>query len=565
MRSLKKIKEKSGVSALIIALLPIVSYLILGPLEIYYGNTKDFLFSVSDFLIYYILIGIILVVIYTGLIVFVPKKMGTVINTLTFCFGVTSYVEYMFLNTKLSEDNGSPMEWQTIGTYFYINAVIWGLIFAILIVVAFLAKTYWKSIMLYSSAFLIAIQLVAVVTLLLTADNSDKTTANLQMMGDEQFEVASGKNVVVIVLDTVGTTQVDEAIVEFPNILEGLEDFTYYANADCHYYTTFPSMTHMLTGVDFDFDSESYTWMDTAWQSDSAKQFYALLEEDGYTCNIFSPDVKYVYGGCENLVEYFDNIREQDTDVATKTLLKRLTKMSIYRYLPYVLKPRFEVLTGDFEGIVTPKEGVAPTDSNTEFISNLKADGLSLSKDMKNAFIIEHLFGTHKPYTTTAEGEYVEETTINETVTGCFTGVKLYIDNLKKIGVYDDSTIIIMSDHGRWHGNDPQPIFIVKKPGERHPEMLYNTAPISHDDFQATIVEAIGKDASAFGKSIWDWNEGDSRDRTVYMRITDENYPEVQNSSFNVYYGYNYTKDKAELLATMDDGPDEILAATPWD
>ena len=34
-----------------VVLLPIISYLCLGPLEIYYGNVKDFSFTLTDFLL----------------------------------------------------------------------------------------------------------------------------------------------------------------------------------------------------------------------------------------------------------------------------------------------------------------------------------------------------------------------------------------------------------------------------------------------------------------------------------------------------------------------------------
>ena len=48
------------------------------------------------------------------------------------------------------------------------------------------------------------------------------------------------------------------------------------------------------------------------------------------------------------------------------------------------------------------------------------------------------------------------------------------------------------------------------------------------------------------------------------MRQNDDNYPAVEGSSFNVYYAYNYSTNKEELEKTVDDGPDDIIPATPW-
>ena len=94
--------------------------------------------------------------------------------------------------------------------------------------------------------------------------------------------------------------------------------------------------------------------------------------------------------------------------------------------------------------------------------------------------------------------------------------------------------------------------------------MNINSAPISWDDFQATIISLLEKDYSDYGTSIYDWDEDDERERTVYMIQNDESYPKVEGSTFNVYYKYNYLKDKTELNRKVKKGPDEILPATSW-
>ena len=63
---------------------------------------------------------------------------------------------------------------------------------------------------------------------------------------------------------------------------------------------------------------------------------------------------------------------------------------------------------------------------------------------------------------------------------------------------------------------------------------------------------------------FFDWNEGDERERTVYMRMTDDAYPAINNSSFNVYYEYTYFHDREELNKKVDEGDYEVLPATPW-
>ena len=131
--------------------------------------------------------------------------------------------------------------------------------------------------------------------------------------------------------------------------------------------------------------------------------------------------------------------------------------------------------------------------------------------------------------------------------------------------MYNSSTIIITADHGSWNDGDPQPIYFIKKCNEIHDKMQINSAPISADDFQATILALINQNYSEYGTSIFDWSEGDQRERSVYMRVNNPDLPDIQGSSFNAYYGFNYSTNKDELIPKIEKNvPDEILSATPW-
>jgi len=550
---------------LVILLLPMVSYGLLGPLEIFFGNEKDFNFWYTDFLGGLVLISVIVWLVGSFLIALLPDKLYKIMNALILGIGLASYIQNMFMNVKLSEDDGSPMRWETLGNFPIINFVIWIFLLIIPMAVCFLLKRHWNIVSIAAAGFLSAIQLVAVVSLLLTSVGEGRGGGSLQMSGKNQLKVASENNIIVIVLDTLGTTQLENAMEQYPEILDGFNDFTFYDNADCHYYCTFPSLTHMLTGEEFDFAApSSQAWMHDAWTSEKADRFYKTLHEEGYICNLFSAETGYVYGDLQNLEGKFDNIDHMKTVVDKRRLIKLMIKMSVYRYTPYLIKPRFEVLTLEFDDVVTYKEDTAPVDNNGLFYQMLQEQKLSFSDEMNNALIIQHLFGTHKPYTIDENATIVEEADVNQTVKGLSVIVEEYLAQLQEIGVYDNATIIITADHGSWYNEDPQPIFFIKRSGEKHEQMLTNSAPVSLDDFQATIMSVIGLDSEQYGTSIFDWNPEDTRERSVYMRMNDDDYPDVEGSSFNVYYGYTYITDKEELNEKIANGPEQIIPATPW-
>ena len=555
--------NKKILQTLPIIFLPIVSYMLLGPLEIYFGNQKDFNFVYNDFFCIFCILAILLLIGFSLLISILPNRIGKGINTIILAWGVGSYIQNMFMNIKLTEVDGSPMNWNELGYFPIINIFIWIIIFVLIIAVSIFFSKYWATISTACSSFLCAIQLIAVLSLVLTAPHNESMD-NLEMSGEKQFKVAQKNNIIIFVLDTFGNTQLDTAIAQHPDILEGLKDFTYYNNADCHYYCTFPSMTNMLTGNEFDFNAISQEWMHASWASDKAITFYQELHNKNYTCNLYSSDIGYVYGSTSNLAGKFDNIVPVEKEVNHYKLTSLLFEMSVYRYVPYIIKPYFEVLTHEFNEVITYLDGMVVLNDNGDFYRQLVSQSLSVDTEMENALILQHLSGTHLPYTLNEEAITVSESSLEQTIQGLMVIIQEYLQQLIQLGAYEESTIIITADHGSWYGNDPQPIFFIKLSNESHDSMQITTTPISLDDFQATILDIIDTDYTEFGTSIWDWTEGSTRERTVYMRMNDKAYSDVKGSSFNVYYKYSYSTDKAELIEKMGKEPDEIIPATMW-
>ncbi|MBQ3052589.1 MAG: hypothetical protein IJD55_02710 [Clostridia bacterium] len=548
-----------------VVLLPIISYLCLGPLEIYYGNTKDFPFELSDFFLASLGISAVVLLLGVAFLLSLPQKVNNYFCAGILAFGVCSYVQNMFMNTKLVEIDGSQMKWETLGNYPIINLIIW--IVIILVIILLCIKLRFSiGLIAGTGAFLSIIQVVAIISLLVGGTGKTNQSVNYNMLGDDTFHVGNKKNVVVYVIDSLGTTLVDDALKEYPNMLDDFQDFTYYTNADCEYYCTFPSMTHLLTGTDFDFHAESSeAWLANAWNSERAKDFYNILHGSDVTCNLFSLDNGYVYGDKVNLVGKFDNIQKAEVEIDLPMLMKKIYKLSAYRYVPYVMKPSFEILTKDFNNIATIKNSnFDVTDDNVEFYEAMKANHYSIKDDYDSVFMVTHLFGSHAPCTTSAQGTYVEEATVYETICGIFKILSDAISEFKELGIYDNTDIIIMADHGSWGNGDTQPLFMVKRSGDHRDTMVFNNAPIAFSDFQATVLELFGLNHEKFGKSIFDWHEGDIRERTVYMRKTDGKKPSVSGSAWNSYYGYTYSGDKSDLNKLVANDEYEWQPATKW-
>ena len=158
---------------------------------------------------------------------------------------------------------------------------------------------------------------------------------------------------------------------------------------------------------------------------------------------------------------------------------------------------------------------VVNIDNDVPFYRRLIGEGLSISDDdSEGTFRFIHMHGAHPPYTMTEDFQYVEydyrrDGGYNVSGISQWKGaVKIvyeYIRQLKELGKYDDSLIVITADHGTTsflsdsEGNMIKiayPILFVKQPYESHEEMSVNDAPVCHGDLIATIRKNIGINTS---------------------------------------------------------------------
>ena len=134
-------------------------------------------------------------------------------------------------------------------------------------------------------------------------------------------------------------------------------------------------------------------------------------------------------------------------------------------------------------------------------IKSSGSDALSInSEDALFRFI--HLVGTHTPYTMDAQGNLNEEgTSLEDQTLGTFHILSEYLRQLKQLGVYDQSTIIVTADHGEWYLTDEplteptSPIIFVKPAqdaGADAAPCAISQEPASHKDLQATMLKGMG-------------------------------------------------------------------------
>ena len=251
--------------------------------------------------------------------------------------------------------------------------------------------------------------------------------------------------------------------------------------------------------------------------------------------------------------------REDTGQLKIRSLLN-LYHLSCYRYFPLIAKPFFLIFTTDIANVVSYPNAF---ENEWDLVEQMNKDEFSVGDDEK-VFTFYYLFGTHSPYHMDERGRLIHsdleptnDTNLTDSATqtaGFFYLINEYIRQLKELGKYDNTGIIILSDHGNnvIAEKGHQPILYVRMPGEYHDDVETDHTPVTtQDSFLATVMDMAGGDGSAFGTRIEDTVPGERWTRNL---SSSQDYPKIGNSNFNVFCEYRYDGDGDDLIQKFVDG-----------
>lgn len=528
------------------------------PGDSYINNINDFDFAYQDFAVYMFEPALILI--------FVTGAIGLLLNErflklyLSFLAGINIcvYFQYMFLNSNLPVLIGDGVDWDKFTGYSVITAVLWVFFLALPFVAQFLIEKIWVKAVKKVPLFIGLIEAVSLGILIVTASGDIFSRNDLILSGEEQYTVSKNKNIITIILDATDNKYIMDTLSSRPEAFSGYEDFTVYTNTCSVFDSTFQSLTQVYSGIESKPVIKVSDWNDQAWNSEKAGEFYKRFHNAAYKMNFFA-DANWDLSLLRDKIDNITSSKISKSSDSHKNLVSDFNRLTAYRVMPFALKRFFSVdgldLNRNFQTADNFKF------YNEEFREPL--DTMKLSDSDKNYFIVEHIWGAHTP---------LDKATFVDTTEYILEIVREYLNNLKKFGVYDDSTIIIMADHGSHdlpNFPDSTPMFMIKEANKKSDRITLSTAPIYFSDLMSTYLVNAGlyddEAKELFGPSIYDFKDGDLRERVANYRINDKNYPPskisplVPSFGYNVIYSYRYTGDTSDLLGVIKTiGPESI-------
>lgn len=550
-----KEQKKKYLAGIILSLVASFMVCFYAPLELFSTNLDEFLFDSSllipvIFRTFIITLAISLVVMM--LLYLINEKVYFVGLVAYFALFIITYIQGNFMAGKLPVLDGTPVDWSKYRKENIKSIVMYVIIVAIitLVIKKFKSKGFYSFVCVMSS-FIFAILSVSLFVVYFSKGADKKTDNSIFIDGSNLMEMSEDENFVILLLDCVDARELTKLMDKHPEYNDLFEDFTYYTNTMSVYPYTTQSIPYILTGKWYENEC---SYKDYNVDAYNESPLFAELENRGYSIDLYENDLPQI----QNTSRYGSVLVADSSSVDYNKFAKLELKATGYKYLPYYLKEICEYDNTDFRKIRDIKNGddCDETDSkidveeyehfsdvDDEFYKNLKETEVTLKEQKSFKFI--HIEGGHSPYRYNAKVERIEDATYETNLQATLTITEEYLNKLKKSGVYDNSVIIVMSDHGyeggKAQGVDRQnPILFVKGRGEKH-ALQKDDAPISHEDLQDAYVKLLD---GASGDEIFDYKEGDERERRYLLyalRDKDHMYEYIQ---------YGHASDMSSMKET---------------
>lgn len=480
------------------------------PMELLFINQDEFWFDV------YILVPPMLVVFGIGflggvLLFFLLRKRSEKLYGGVLAAGFAGliglYAQGNFLTAGLPPLDGETIDWSLYPVERIKSVLVWAA------AVAIVGALFWK---LKRRIFENAVKIVSIgmilmfcvtLTTLAVTEHGFSKKPSMSVTDAAMFQMSEDANFVILLLDAVDAQAFGSLIGTRPAYGEIFTDFTFYNNVVAAYPYTQHSIPYLLSGIWYENETAFREYEREAYAS---SPFLASVEEAGYRMGLYEAEVLPDDGGLER----FENIMPNERGIGDRQAFVRWQLlMTGFKYAPYDLKRFSFVNPNAFNTLkITPEGETLFTPSNFSFYDGIRNQEISYTDEKCFRFI--HIDGGHVPFIYNEKVEKIPEDagSYEDNLRACLTITAAYLEKLKKGGVYDNSVIVVMADHGyNWldpHGRQ-NPILFVKGVNEKH-DFTVSDAPVSFEDMQQAFKRLL--DGAESG-SVFDWNSGDKRER----------------------------------------------------
>lgn len=493
---------------------------IFAPFELYLSNKTFFFFEGQELIEVCLLAFVastVFLVVALCLLGYASHKLYFGATIILFGTTLALYIQGNFLPNDYGELDGKAIDWSGfVGEgIISIASIVVIAVFLTIICCKFERQKVHKALMIVAVCIVLE-QLLTLSILMIQKDGLSKNEVAIATE-IEQTNYSSDENIIVLMLDSYDATVFNQII----NGDDGeiyqdiLENFTFYRDNSGIFQSTNYSLMYMLSGEMYHNDRTTDEYDDWVYRESPVLN---RLKDNNWWIGMYNnnrlPNT--------DAALICDNIRLVKLNVSShRRLAEYMYKLVLFRYLPQPLKKYFWIYPDDiYADLSDNDEGYEPFSGNNykfhDSVGEIEGD----MTQKKFSFIT--LGGAHVPYFMDENGNKTDvETDAMQVGKGCLKIVEDYLASLKMNGIYDNSTIIIMADHGTRVNSNP--LFLVKYRNNMHSFNVDDT-PISFASLQdifKTIIEGGNEDQC---KAVWERYK--TQERVVY-RFDNEGHTQV--------------------------------------
>lgn len=495
------------------------------PLELYLPNQSEFWPSIGQLigpiLFLFFLIAALGCLLFTGL-----RLLGKLPYYIALLLGfgalIGLYIQGNFLTGGLPPFDGTIYDWSAASPERIKSIAAWTVPGVILLFVFLKCKRkLFRKVVFYGSAAVLLILVLTLSSLLLTTPMKEKD-AYLTCTSENILQLSTDTNLVVVMMDAVDSDCFLQAIEENPEFRDSFDDFTYYSDALAAYPFTMHSVPMILTGQ---WHENAEPFAEYAESAYASSPLLNRLTDEGYKMGIYS-NVKNQFTTNTFAGRFENQVSASPRFTSFWDACKQVGKMAGIKYAPWDLKFLcYDLLDSLAYVRVSDDSEKSAFDwymPNWYFTSTWE-NPLTLVEEPCFRFI--HTSGAHVPFIYNKECYPISNatSTYQDPVEACVTFADGYIKMLKKQGVYDNTILVFMADHGydpteesllnRFH-----PMLMVKGIGESGDEMTVNDTPVSYEHVMQAMMNLLDQVPS---NEIFDPYVSDSR-RLILYNYTEE-------------------------------------------
>lgn len=441
-------------------------FCIFAPLDAFFANRDEFWFSLPQllpalaiaFLGCAALFSVLLLLLHRG------RAASWVYGSWLYAY-LFFYIQGNFVPRDYGVLNGAEINWADYGTYGVMSVALAVVCILLWIVSTVKLRDRIYRVGRYLCVFILLIQAVTIGTVWIRDGIAGKNRPGEKSVvtNKDMLNLSGDNNVLVFILDTFDAQDMLDLLQggrgeEYRELFG--EGFTFYPDTLGAYPTTKAAVPQILTGIPYYNEKPYADYIRDAYRESPVLK---ALRDRGYSVGLYTED----------------RLLNEDSDLYINVgagayyvkdyprLALKMYQLAAFNYMPHQLKRFFCLDTGEFEELKeTSLEGGAYSYEVQPNYAVLLTKGISVTES-GNCFRLYHTAGVHPQYTfgkdlVTEAGKTYD--VLDEAEGNC-TYLKAFFDELRKEGIYESSTIVIMADHGHYEYSQ-NPLFMIKNAGE---------------------------------------------------------------------------------------------------